>query len=236
MDIDLDMPHAVPDDSDDDEGDDPCDELHNLGVGDEEEVEDEDIATLEQAIAAVAALQSNSAEPAPDMAVLATDVAMPAANVAVPAADVAVPAADVAVPAADVVVDVPAVDVTVHCAKAAKPAAPSAQRSRRSHELLFKLCCLDALDKGARKRKILQDNVLDKKTLRGRISQKEELLQAARDAITFGRRIKGKCRLAAGGFKTKYGQLDANMMAWWIKTKREEKQRVMRPRILREIR
>ena len=50
------MPHAVPDDSDDDEGDDPFDELHDLGNGDEEEVEDEDIATLEQAIAAVAAL------------------------------------------------------------------------------------------------------------------------------------------------------------------------------------
>ena len=56
MDTDLDMPHAVPDDSDDDEGDDPFDELHDLGDGDEEEVEDEDIATLEQAIAAVAAL------------------------------------------------------------------------------------------------------------------------------------------------------------------------------------
>ena len=40
MDIDLNMPHAVPDDSDDDEGDDPFDELHDLGDGDEEEVED----------------------------------------------------------------------------------------------------------------------------------------------------------------------------------------------------
>ena len=176
MDSDLDMPHAVPDDSADDEGDDPFDELHDLGDGDEEEVEDEDIATLEQAIAAVAALQSNSADPAPDMVVPATDVA-------VAAADVAVPTADVAGPAADVVVAVPAVDVTVHGAKAAKLATPTAQRTRRSHELLFKLQCLDALDKGVSKRKILQDNTLDKKTLRGWISQKEELLQAARDAI-----------------------------------------------------
>ena len=46
-DIDLDMPHVVPDDSDDNEGDDTVDELHDLGDGDEEEVEDEDIATLE---------------------------------------------------------------------------------------------------------------------------------------------------------------------------------------------
>ena len=109
-------------------------------------------------------------------------------------------------PAADVAdVAVPAVDVTVHGAKAANPTAPTAQRMRRSHELLFKLQCLDALDKGASKRKILQDNTLDKKTLRGWMAQKEELLQAACDAIKFGRRIKGKCRLAAGGFKTKYG-------------------------------
>ena len=43
------MPHAVLDDSDDDEGGEPFDELHDLGDGDDEEVEDEDIATLEQA-------------------------------------------------------------------------------------------------------------------------------------------------------------------------------------------
>ena len=132
--------------------------------------------------------------PATDVAVPAADVAVPAADVAVPAADVVVPAADVAVPAADVVVAVPAVDVTVHGAKVAKPAAPTAQRTRRSHELLFKVQCLDALDKGVSKRKILQDNTLDKKTLRGWISQKEELLQAAHDAIKFGRRIKGKAK------------------------------------------
>ena len=77
---------------------------------------------------------------------------------------------DVAVLAADVVVAVLAVDVTVHGAKAAKPAAPTAQRTRRSHELLFTMHCLDALDKGASKSKILQDNTLDKKTLRGWIS------------------------------------------------------------------
>ena len=50
MDIDLDMPHAVPDDSDDNEGDDPFDELHDLGNGDEGDVND-DIVTLEQAYA-----------------------------------------------------------------------------------------------------------------------------------------------------------------------------------------
>ena len=111
---------------------------------------------------------------------------------AVPAADVAVPAADVAVPAADVVVAVPAVDVTVHGAEAAKPAALTAQCTRRSHELLFKLQCLDALDKGVIKRKILQDNTLDKKTLRGWISQKEELLQVARDAIKASIRNMGR--------------------------------------------
>ena len=55
VDIDLDMPHAVPDDSDDDEADDPFDELHDLGNGDEEDVND-DIATLEQAIAAHSSL------------------------------------------------------------------------------------------------------------------------------------------------------------------------------------
>ena len=60
MDIDLDMPHAVLDGNDDDEGDDHFDKLHDLGNGDEEEVEDDDIATLEHAIAGVAALQSNS--------------------------------------------------------------------------------------------------------------------------------------------------------------------------------
>ena len=57
--IDLDMPHAAPDDSDDDEGDDPFDEIHNLGDGDEEE-DNNDIATLKRAIAAVQALQSNA--------------------------------------------------------------------------------------------------------------------------------------------------------------------------------
>ena len=55
MDIDLDMPHAVLDDSDDDEGDDPFAELHDLSDGDEEDVND-GMATLGQAIAAVAAL------------------------------------------------------------------------------------------------------------------------------------------------------------------------------------
>ena len=74
MDIDLDMPHAVPDDNDDDEGDDPFDELHNLGDGNEEE-DNDDIVTLEQAIDAVEALQSTTdiAELAPDMAVPAAD-------------------------------------------------------------------------------------------------------------------------------------------------------------------
>ena len=85
VDIDLDMPHAVPDDNDDDEGDDPFDELHDLGNGDEEDVNNH-IATLEQAIAAVAPLQStvDVAEPLPDIVVLAVDVVVPAAHVAVP--------------------------------------------------------------------------------------------------------------------------------------------------------
>ena len=36
MDIDLDVPHTVPNDSDDVEGGDPFDELHDLGDGDED--------------------------------------------------------------------------------------------------------------------------------------------------------------------------------------------------------
>uniref|UniRef100_A0A7S4LFL0 Uncharacterized protein n=1 Tax=Eutreptiella gymnastica TaxID=73025 RepID=A0A7S4LFL0_9EUGL len=182
------MPHAVPDGSDDNDGDDPFDELHDLGDGDEEEVEDEDIATLEQAIAAVAALRSNSAEPAPDMVVPATDVAVPAANVAVPAADVGVPAADVAVPAADVVVAVPAVDVMsmVLRPQNLQPQLPNARGDHMS-------CCLKCnvwmlWTRGSANAKFCRTTPL---TLRGWISQKEELLQAARDAIKFGRRIKG---------------------------------------------
>ena len=108
MDIDLDTPHAMLDDGGDDEGDDPFHELHDLGDGDEEEVEDEDIATLEHAIATVAALQSDSIDPVPDMVVPATDVVVLAADVVVPAANVGLPVADVAVPAIDVVVAMPA--------------------------------------------------------------------------------------------------------------------------------
>ena len=67
--------------------------------------------------------------------------------------------------------------------------------------------------KGSEKAKFLQDNTLGKKTLRRWISKKEECLQVSRDAIKFGKRIKEKRRLAAGGFEINYAQLDANMMA-----------------------
>ena len=53
--------------------------------------------------------------------------------------------------------------VTVEQTIAAAPAA----------ELMFKLQCLDALEKGVSKRNILQENTLDKKTLKGWISQEE---------------------------------------------------------------
>ena len=92
------------------------------------------------------------------------------------------------------------------------------------------------MEKGVSRRKILQDYTLRKKTLKGWISQKEELLQAAGDAIKFGKRIKGKCRLAPGSFKRKYGQLDATMMVRWTKRKRVEEQADMKPWLLHNIR
>ena len=67
MDINSDLPIAVPDDSDDAEGD---DQLHDIGGGDEGE-ENDDMATIEQAITAM----QSTAEPATDIAVPAADVA-----------------------------------------------------------------------------------------------------------------------------------------------------------------
>ena len=119
VDLDLDMPHAFRDDSHDDEADYPFDDLYAIGDEDEH-VQDGDITTLEQVIAAFAARQSGSAQPASCRVVLGTDLA-------VRAAAVAVAAVDVVVPATDVIMAVLAVDVTVNGARGAKPAAPTAQ-------------------------------------------------------------------------------------------------------------
>ena len=57
----------------------------------------------------------------------------------------------------------------------------------------------------------------------------------AHDAVQYGRRIKGRCRLGSCGFKTKYNALDESILKWWRSTKTEQEQRVFRPRLQREI-
>ena len=226
MDIDLDMPCAVPDDSDDDEGDDPFVELHDLGGGDEEEEEHNDIAILEQAIAA---LQS-SAQPTTNMEIWLCLLLMWQCLLLMWLCLLLTWQCLLLMWLCLLVMRVWVLKFLCMVLRPQKlrPQLPDTCADPMSWCLNCNVWMLwttgspNANFCGTR---------LDKKTLKGCISQKEELLQAARDAIKLGRRIKRKCRLAAGGFKTKYGQLDGNMIAWWIKTKREEKQCVMRPRI-----
>ena len=114
-------------------------------------------------------------------------------------------------------------------------AAKKSPRQRRSHELLFKLRCIAKLEAGTSKRKILKEHSLDKKTVRFWVAQKQDLLKMAHDVVQHGTRIKGRCRLASCGFKTKYNALDESILKWWRSTKTEQNQQVFRPRLQREI-
>ena len=111
-------------------------------------------------------------------------------------------------------------------AKRSKP-----PRQQRSHELLFKLQCIAKLEAGKSKRKILKDHSLEKTW----VAQKQDLLKMARDVVQYGRRIEDHCRLGPCGFGTKYIMLDEPTLKWWRTTKTEQKQRVFRPRLQREI-
>ena len=57
----------------------------------------------------------------------------------------------------------------------------------------------------------------------------------AREAVQHGKRSKRRCCLGPGGFKTRCTELDEVMLMWWRMTKTDQKQRVFRPRLQREI-
>lgn len=58
------------------------------------------------------------------------------------------------------------------------------------------------------------------------------LLKVAKDAIHNGRQLRHRCRVKGGGLATKYRELDAELLAWWVLTKRQNKERVTKLRLV----